>query len=108
MTEAKKSDVISVAKYLVRSIIRISNAWLLTRCGRYNVLSEFDVKALQDDVEWLERFRESVSILLEAWGWDIARLRRIEPLQRDQGWSNWDVCADGIIYVCRFTETDSN
>ena len=43
------------------------------------------------DHDWLPRYRESVTLMLAAWGWNAELRKMIQDPGRDQGWSNWDV-----------------
>ena len=59
----------------------------------FNLRDESDVEALRADPDWLPRFREAVTLMLEAWGWEVTARRRIPPedFGVGQGWSDWDV-----------------
>lgn len=57
----------------------------------FNVYSQEDIDGLVSDDEWLPRYREAVTLMLAAWGWDAEGRTMVTDAGRDQGWSNWDV-----------------
>ena len=61
------------------------------RSARFNVYSQEDIDGLVSDDEWLPRYREAVTLMLAAWGWDAEGRTMVTDAGRDQGWSNWDV-----------------
>ncbi|CAJ1358244.1 unnamed protein product [Effrenium voratum] len=64
----------------------------------FNISSEADVDVLRNDAEWLEGYHEALSLACHAWGWDLAAQRRIDPLSKGMGWTDWDV---RLAKMCR-------
>eukprot|EP01048_Picozoa_sp_COSAG05_P014431 COSAG05_NODE_1635_length_4366_cov_25.922428_4_plen_115_part_00 len=57
---------------------------------QYNVFAG-DVEELNADAEWAERYRESLTLVAAAWGWDLARGAPISEPARGQAWTDWDI-----------------
>ena len=66
--------------------------------AEFNLSSEEDVAALQRDVEWMEGYHEGLDLACKAWGWDLWKACRIEPMEEGMGWTNWDV---RLAKMCR-------
>jgi len=63
---------------------------------QFNVLAG-DVQELLADEEWLSRYKESVVLVVKAWGWDVENRKEIDPLEEGMGWTHWDVRLAKII-----------
>eukprot|EP00040_Diaphanoeca_grandis_P023886 m.130548 g.130548 ORF g.130548 m.130548 type:complete len:335 (+) comp29484_c0_seq2:266-1270(+) len=64
----------------------------------FNVTSEAHVSILSSNHEFMQNYLEGVTIMAEAWGWDLRVRRWIPHRTQGQGWSNWDV---RLAKVCR-------
>lgn len=51
------------------------------RLFEFNLTSEADIETLRGDHEWLSNYRESISIVANAMGWDTKKRQFIEPPQ---------------------------
>ena len=63
---------------------------------QFNVFED-DVRELIEDEEWLGRYRESLILVSQAWGWDLPREAPVQPPVAGQGWTNWDVRLSKMI-----------
>lgn len=50
-----------------------------------------DVAELSSDEEWSARYRESLTLVAAAWGWDLAGKVPISEPAPGQSWTDWDV-----------------
>jgi hypothetical protein len=64
--------------------------------SQYNVLSE-DVKDLLNDETWHAGYREAVTLVAKAWGWDVEKQAPVDPKHESMGWTGWDVRLAKII-----------
>lgn len=58
--------------------------------NRYRLTPEA-VKALQADTAFLALWREGVSLVCLAWGWDLSAAHWVDDLEPAQRWSRWPV-----------------
>ena len=65
--------------------------------SEFNVGGDLDILELRGDGEWHEGYKEAVTLVLAAWGWNVDELCLFDPPRMGMGWTDWDVRLSKII-----------
>ena len=61
------------------------------RMGQAYAVYEEEIKALKQDKDWLEDYRLGAILVMQSWGWDVAKERLFDFPTKDQKWDKWEV-----------------
>ena len=66
------------------------NRGSLQKKQAYTVYEE-EIKALKQDEAWLKDYRLGAILVMQSWGWDVAKERLFDFPTKDQKWDDWEV-----------------
>ena len=59
--------------------------------GQAYAVYEEEIKALKQDEAWLKDYRLGAILVMQSWGWDVAKERLFDFPTKDQKWDDWEV-----------------
>ena len=59
--------------------------------GKKYTVYEEEIKALKQDEAWLKDYRLGAILVMQSWGWDVAKERLFDFPTKDQKWDDWEV-----------------